>query len=468
MGNSIFRPACRALAGVVLAASAATFLFGSVAAGPAAAEFTAAGVEYHHLTFPVAGAVNYRDDFGECRAGCSRRHEGIDLPDPKLTHEVAATDGTVTEIGTNRGAASGNMLTLQGDDGWSYKYMHINDDTPGTNDGSNPPAWMFAPGLHVGSRVRAGQFLGYLGDSGDATGPHLHFELHRPDGAPIDGYPSLRFAQQQAEVGCGKQSNPRSKPNTNAGGGYWVLGADGGVFAFGRAHFYGRPAAPAGNTRFVGLAATRTGRGYWVVDSRGSVRGFGDAKLFGPRAGTRFRTRIVGMTATPTGRGYWLLGADGGVFSFGDAAFRGSAVSAHRLRGPIVAMASTRDGRGYWLLGADGGVFSFGEAAYRGSASAHRLHAPVIAMASTATGNGYWLLGADGGVFTFGDAVYRGSIPGFGICAPPTSRSVTRTRTGHGYWLLIDGGNVIPFGDAKSYGDPARLGANAVAVTAAP
>jgi Peptidase family M23 len=469
MGKPIFRSVCRALAGLVLAGAAATVVFGNVAAGPAGAEFTPAGVEYHPITFPVAAPVAYRDDFGECRAGCTRRHQGIDLPDPKLTREVAAANGTITYIGADRGAASGNMLTLQGDDGWSYKYMHVNDDTPGTNDDSNPPAWMFAPGLHVGSRVTPGQFLAYMGDSGDATGPHLHFEIHRPDGTAIDGYPSLQFSQQTAQqtaANCGKPSNPRSKPNATAGTGYWVLSADGAVYAFGKAPFYGRAAAPAPNAPYVGLAATPTGHGYWIVDARGAVRGFGDAKAFGPRAGTRFRTRIVGMTPTPSGHGYWLVGADGGVFSFGDAAFHGAA-TAHRLRGPVVAMATTSTGRGYWLLGADGGVFSFGDAAFRGSASAHRLHAPVIAMASTATGKGYWLLGADGGVFTFGDATFHGSIPGFGVCGAPVSRAVTHTRTGRGYWLLLDGGHVIPFGDAKSYGDAARFGANAVAVTAA-
>ncbi len=466
MGKPIFRSVCRAVAGLGLAGAAATFAFGAVAAGPAGAEFTPGGVEYHPITFPVAAQVNYRDDFGECRAGCTRRHQGIDLSDPKLTREVAAADGTITYIGTDRAAASGNMLTLQGDDGWSYKYMHVNDDTPGTNDGSNPPAWMFAPGLHVGMRVMAGQFLAYMGDSGDATGPHLHFEIHRPDGTAIDGFPSLQFAQQRAAVGCGKPSNPRSKPSADAGTGYWVLGSDGAVYAFGKARFYGRAGAP-GSTSYVGLAATPSGKGYWIVDARGTVRAFGDAKVVGPRAGTRFRTRIVGLTPTPTGRGYWLLGADGGVFSFGDAAFHGSA-STHRLRGPIVAMASTSTGRGYWLLGADGGVFSFGDAAFHGSASTQRLRSPVIAMASTSTSKGYWLLGADGGVFTFGDAAFRGSIPGFGVCGAPTSRSVTRTRTGHGYWLLIDGGHVIPFGDAKSYGDPSHFRANAVAVTAAP
>jgi hypothetical protein len=55
---------------------------------------------------------------------------------------------------------------------------------------------MFAPGIGKGSKVVAGQFIAFMGDSGDAenTAPHLHFEIHAPDGTPINPYESLLAA----------------------------------------------------------------------------------------------------------------------------------------------------------------------------------------------------------------------------------------------------------------------------------
>ena len=50
------------------------------------------------LTFPVIGTVHYTDSFGDCRDGCTRRHEGIDIMGTKLLHEVAAAAGRVTFV----------------------------------------------------------------------------------------------------------------------------------------------------------------------------------------------------------------------------------------------------------------------------------------------------------------------------------------------------------------------------------
>jgi putative cell wall-binding protein len=97
----------------------------------------------------------------------------------------------------------GYMLVITGDDGWSYHYLHINNDTPGTDDGQAPLDQVFAPGLKKGDRVNAGQFVAYLGDSGNAesTGPHLHFELHDPSGAAVNAYASLKAATVIAAPG---------------------------------------------------------------------------------------------------------------------------------------------------------------------------------------------------------------------------------------------------------------------------
>jgi TM2 domain-containing membrane protein YozV len=190
--------------------------------------------------------------------------------------------------------------------------------------------------------------------------------------------------------------------------GYWLVGADGGVFSFGDAQFYGSMGGQRLNAPVVGIAATPDGKGYWLVGADGGVFSFGDAQFYGSMGGQRLNAPVVGMAATPDGKGYWLVGADGGVFSFGDAQFYGS-MGGQRLNAPMVGIAATPDGKGYWLVGADGGVFSFGDAQFYGSMGGKPLNKPVVGMAPTPDGHGYWLLGQDGGVFTFGDAPFDGS-----------------------------------------------------------
>src|SRR3954447_17977456 len=101
---------------------------------------TASAATVHPIHFPVATAVRFTPSFGAPRDGGARKHEGNDLMGTKLQHVVAATDGTVTRAATTTGNA-GNYLVITAPDGWQTKYMHLNNDTPGTDDGANPPAW---------------------------------------------------------------------------------------------------------------------------------------------------------------------------------------------------------------------------------------------------------------------------------------------------------------------------------------
>jgi len=154
------------------------------------------------IVFPVAGPNTYSDTFGACRSGCSRGHEGTDIMAAKLTLLVAARDAEVKwlkDTATPDGA-QGNYVMLRDAEGWEYWYIHVNNDSPGTDDGANPRDWMFAPGIEVGADVKAGQLVGFVGDSGNAEGtaPHLHFEIHKPDGSVVNPYRSLRAATKVA------------------------------------------------------------------------------------------------------------------------------------------------------------------------------------------------------------------------------------------------------------------------------
>jgi hypothetical protein len=80
----------------------------------------------------------------------------------------------------------------------------------------------------------------------------------------------------------------------------------------------------------VAAAATPDGEGYWLFAADGGVFSFGSARFFGSVPGVLGPGRsldepIVAAAATPDGEGYWLFAADGGVFSFGSAPYLGSA-----------------------------------------------------------------------------------------------------------------------------------------------
>jgi murein DD-endopeptidase MepM/ murein hydrolase activator NlpD len=147
------------------------------------------------MVFPVCGKVTWSDTFGQPRSG-GRTHAGQDIMAPKMRPVVAAFDGVVW-LGRPARPNGHWSLTLRGDNGWTANYMHLNNDTPGTDDGQGTDELAFAPGLTSGTHVRAGQLLGYVGDSGNAedTAPHLHFEL-RPTtgGGPVNAAPYLKAA----------------------------------------------------------------------------------------------------------------------------------------------------------------------------------------------------------------------------------------------------------------------------------
>lgn len=147
--------------------------------------------------FPQEPQVTtFASTFGAPRSG-GRRHEGTDLMAPKMTPVYAAADGVVSRIATQRRA--GRYLVIDHGDGWETWYVHLNNDTPGTNDGRAAWTSTVVPGMEVGTAVVAGQHIAWVGDSGNAEGgtPHTHFEIQR-NGRSIDPYPYLVPAYEAA------------------------------------------------------------------------------------------------------------------------------------------------------------------------------------------------------------------------------------------------------------------------------
>ena len=199
------------------------------------------------ISFPVLGPVRFGNDWGACRDDCTRLHEGTDLVGVRMQPLLAAVGGTVTHIRYENSGTAGATITITGADGWYYNYFHVNNDRPGTDDGAAAHRWQVSPLLTVGSPVRAGQVIAYMGDSGNSEGsvPHLHFEIRRPDHRPINPYPSLAAAQWRQD--CAPDGGLTLVQDASelasevvavipvGGGGRWLIDADGRVFAEGSA-----------------------------------------------------------------------------------------------------------------------------------------------------------------------------------------------------------------------------------------
>jgi hypothetical protein len=124
-------------------------------------------------------------------------HEGIDIFAPKMTPLIAAVDGRITSLPQDE-PSYGYAIFMRDDEDYQYRYIHVNNDTPGTDDGQGGVTYAYAPTITRGARVVKGQLLGWVGDSGNAenVGSHLHFEIRLPDGTPINAYQSLLNASR--------------------------------------------------------------------------------------------------------------------------------------------------------------------------------------------------------------------------------------------------------------------------------
>jgi hypothetical protein len=162
--------------------------------GPAGAQ--TAPFDPNQIVFPIVGGqISFIDDFYQPRSG-GRTHDATDIMvnGVKGLPVVAAFDGVVDWIGS-----ACCYMSIDHGGGYETWYIHLNNDTPGTDDGLG---WGFAPGIAEGTPVAKGQLIGYVGDSGNAesVGPHLHFEI-RLNGVAIDPYPYLLAAPRLSAPG---------------------------------------------------------------------------------------------------------------------------------------------------------------------------------------------------------------------------------------------------------------------------
>ena len=134
--------------------------------------------------FPIAGLAYWNDDWGACRDGCSRTHEGLDIFAKYGTPLVATADGVVTQKYV--GELPGIAIEIQDANGVQYFYCHMS-------------GW--AEGIQTGDTVQVGQVIGYVGNSGNAisTPPHVHLEI-QPGGVPAPPKPHVDQWVKLAEI----------------------------------------------------------------------------------------------------------------------------------------------------------------------------------------------------------------------------------------------------------------------------
>jgi hypothetical protein len=139
----------------------------------AKAEKQSARIKLNQWVLPVAaGVYQLTARFGDYSPLWSHFHTGLDFAAPTGTPIMAVAGGTITEVGYS--GAYGNRTIEQLPDGTELWYCHQNSF-----------------GTSVGATVSPGQVIGYVGSTGNVTGPHLHLEVHPGGGDPVDPFTAL-------------------------------------------------------------------------------------------------------------------------------------------------------------------------------------------------------------------------------------------------------------------------------------
>lgn len=147
---------------------------------------------------PVPNGV-FRSGFGMRRhpiLGYSRMHTGVDWGAPSGSPIIAAGSGTVEKAGWDSGGY-GNQTIIRHPNGYESSYNHQS---------------AIAKGVVAGAKIRQGQVIGWVGTTGESTGPHLHYEIivngtkvdpmkvRLPDGKSLNGGTLAKFEQERQRI----------------------------------------------------------------------------------------------------------------------------------------------------------------------------------------------------------------------------------------------------------------------------
>ncbi len=144
------------------------------------------------LLVPVQGVdvATLRSNWGEARGGGARAHQALDIMAPAGAPVIAAADGVVEKLYFSKGGGGVTLYQRAAGGGLMLYYAHLR---------------AYAAGMAEGRRVRAGETIAYVGDTGNAGAGnyHLHFAVARMapgerwwQGTPVDPYPLLAGARR--------------------------------------------------------------------------------------------------------------------------------------------------------------------------------------------------------------------------------------------------------------------------------
>ncbi len=160
------------------------------------------------LMVPVAGVEPHRlvDTFHASRDGGARTHRAIDIMAPRGTPVLAADDGRVLRVSSNR-LGGLTIYAIDDEERFVYYYAHLD---------------RYRDGLRAGTRIARGEVIGYVGSTGNASAsaPHLHFQAmrYRPDrywdGEAVNPLPYLAIGGRPggAAITAGEQDQDRHEP----------------------------------------------------------------------------------------------------------------------------------------------------------------------------------------------------------------------------------------------------------------
>lgn len=259
-----------------------------IEANPASA---AAGPDGLMLAYPVLGRSVVAPP-----VPCDRPHcpEGTDaiVYGQKLQPVLAVADGVVTAVGRTSAVGGAISVTVTDVEGRTYRYSGFNDDSPGTSDGAGHPALGVSVLAQVGNTVRAGQILGFMGDTDPMPGggraatdevavwPHLRLTVHDADGTRLDADALLVAAQtrQACHVGTGPWALPPDPRLTNPDDAELLMYAH-AVLAEG-GDLAGHPQlAPDGYPQLAAVDVSAMADGGFRIAADGTVQAYGAAAL---------------------------------------------------------------------------------------------------------------------------------------------------------------------------------------------
>jgi murein DD-endopeptidase MepM/ murein hydrolase activator NlpD len=155
------------------------------------------------FVFPVGGAHSFSDTFGAPRmfgTAYAHLHQGTDIFASSGTPLLAVERGVVIQMGSD--VLGGTKLWLVGASGTRYYYAHLS---------------AFAEGMSENTLVKAGDVVGFVGNTGNAatTPAHLHFEVHPGGGPAVNPYPLLKIVDDAQKRFMASQ--PQQQPPPSSG-----------------------------------------------------------------------------------------------------------------------------------------------------------------------------------------------------------------------------------------------------------